>query len=396
MWRGIRSSAAGNVPASRSVRQVYRWGGIALAGLGVVQFLIVAPRNSAWLAYLAAIAIGVGVWFLPTRTVRASLGLAIAVATVAFAIGTPALITFLGAMAAMFSLSRYVQWRSALWGYLAIVVATASVAIPQNSPGQGMLGLVYPLAYLAGAWVLGWLARLRANYVQTMMDAAKALERDHAQQTALAAASERVRIARELHESISNRVGLMVVEAQAASETLTSRPEQAAVALDGIGLAGRQAINDLRQMLGVLRDPTSSLDVSDLVEPARVAGLTVDLVQDGDDRAIQSQVRSAVYRIIQDALTNTLRGSTATKVRVTVHYGMTSVDLEVIDNSAAPANPAGTAKWEHGLTGIWEHVREVNGEVIVEARSDGPGLRVRAILPTDGAGRADETLAAWA
>jgi signal transduction histidine kinase len=361
-------------------RRAYRWGGAALAGLGIIEVLVVTPRNSVWAAYAGAVAIGVGVWFLPRHTVRAALGVAVAVAAMAFAMGTPVLATLLGAMVAVFSLGRYVHWRDGWWACLAIAAAVASVAIPQLSPGRGVLGLVSPMAYLAGAWLLGRLIRLRVHYVQTMADAARALERERSRQSAFVATSERMRIARRLHEAVSNQVGLIVVQAQAARGALPHRPEQAADALDGIGVAGRQAINDLRQLLGVLRDPTASLDVSDLIEPAVTAGLTVDLVQDGDAQAVRSPVRSAVYRIIQEALAGTLRRSTATQVRVAVHYGADSVDLEVVDNSAAPAKPEQAATSEHHL--VLEPALEVNGEVTVEPRSDGPGFRVRASLPT--------------
>jgi signal transduction histidine kinase len=372
------------MPIGRMARYVYRWGAVALAGLGVVQILIVPPKNSVPVAYVAAVAIGVGIWFLPRRPIRVAWGLAIAVAAMAFAIGTPVLATYLGAMAAVFTLSRYVKSRNVWWGYLAIVAATAAMAMPQNSPGQdSVLGLLYPLGYLGGAWALGWIGRRRAVYVQKMRDYAAALERDQTQKTALAAAAERVRIARELHDSISTRVGLIVVEAEAAREALRRQPEHAALALDGVSAAGRQVINDLRQMSGVLRDPMSSLDLYDLVEPARTAGVTVDLVQDGDDSTLQSRVRSAVYRIVQEALANTLRHASATYARVTVHYEAASVDLEIIDNSAVSKAEA-TAVSGHGFDGLRDHILEINGEVSIGARPDGPGFRVWASLPTAG------------
>lgn len=397
MWRGIQTSAAGIVPAGRVARHAYYWGGAALAGLGVIQILAVPPKNNAQVALFAAVAAGIGICFLPTRTLPATWGLAAAVATMAFAIGTPVLATFLGAMAAIFSLSRYLEWRHAWSGYLAVGATTASVAIPDISSSQeGAFGLVYPLVYLGGAWVLGWFARQHALYTRTMTERTAALERDQAQRTALAAAAERARIARDLHDAISHGVSVMVVQAEAAREVLTRRPEQAALALDAIGVAGRQAINDLRQMLGVLREPTSSLDVSDLVGPVRAAGMTVDLVQAGDDRAVDSQVRSAAYRIIQEALTNTLRHSAATHVRVAVHYGAASVDLEVVDNGTAAGAPDSTAAPGHGHAGMRQRAREVNGEVSIGTRSDGPGFRVWARLPADGAGHRDETVGAWA
>lgn len=392
MWRWIRSST-GIAPPGLGARRSYHSGAVALAAIGVIQVLAVPPKNNLPLAYIAAVAVGAAVWYLPTRTVRAAWGVAIAVATMAFAIGTPVLVTYAGAMAAIFALSRWFEWRQVWSGYLAIIAATASVAIPVNSTGQAdVMDAAYPVIYLGGAWLVGWLSRQGAAFMQMLRNCAAALERDRSQQAALAAAAERTRIARELHDVISNRVGLMVVQAEAASEVLTRRPEQAAIALDGIGVAGRQAINDLRQMLGVLRDPTSTLDVADLVEPARAAGLTVELVQEGDDQGVHSQVRSAVYRIVKDALTNTLRQATATHVRVAVHYGVTSVDLEVVDNGAAVTKTDGTFELGNGLTGVREHVREVNGEVSIGGRTDGQGLRVWASLPTVGrAGRTEAT-----
>src|SRR5688572_23722583 len=293
MWRGIRS-AAGIVPASRVGRKAYRWSGIALAGLGVLQILAVPPKNNLPTALVAAIGVGVGIWFLPTRTLRAAWVVALSAAAMAFAIGAPVLATFLGATAAIFSLSRYALWRQAWSGYLAIAAATAAVAIPGVSAGQdGVFGRIYPLVYLGGAWVLGWVDRQRALYVRTLTDSAEALGRDDAQRAALTAATEHARIARELHDIVSNAVGVMVVQADAAREALTRQPEQAAIAIDAVADTARKTINDLRQMRGVLRDPTSALDVSDLVEPVQAAGLTVELVQAGNDRGVHPQVRSA-------------------------------------------------------------------------------------------------------
>jgi signal transduction histidine kinase len=379
------------VPAGRTARHAYHWGAAALAGLGVVQILAVPPVANAALAVLAAIGAGVGIWFLPTRTLWASWALAAAVATMVVAIGTPVFATFLGAMVAMFSLGRFGAGRHAWSGYLAIGAATAAVAIPEIASGQdGVFGLVYPLVYFGGAGVLGWLARQRALYVRSIADRAAVLERDQAQQAALAAAAERARIARDLHDVIAHGVSLMVVQAEAAREVLTRHPDQAGAALDAIGVAGRQAIADLRQMLGVLRDPTPSLAIADLVDPVRAAGLAVDLIQTGDESAVSTHVRSAVFRLVQEALTNTLRHSGAGHVRVTVHYGTTEVEIEVLDDGNAPPEPGGVG---HGLAGMRERARQVNGDVVVGPRPDGPGFGVWASLPTAGI-RAAESVGA--
>ncbi|GAA0596862.1 sensor histidine kinase [Kutzneria viridogrisea] len=233
---------------------------------------------------------------------------------------------------------------------------------------------------IVSAWVLGGAVRQRRVY------AARAAERLAEQ----AVADERLRIARELHDIVAHSMGVIAVKSGVANHVLASRPDSCAVtreALDAIETASRSALTELRYMLGVLRSdvedagglrPAPGLaDLPALVRQAEAAGVRVDTTVRGADR-LPEGVDVAVYRILQEALTNVVRHAAPTDCRVVVEADGSGVEIEVTDTGTTrPTRNAGSG---HGLIGMRERVAVYDGSFAAGPRPEG-GFTVSARLP---------------
>jgi signal transduction histidine kinase len=217
-----------------------------------------------------------------------------------------------------------------------------------------------------------------------------ALEREQRQHELNAVAEERSRIARELHDVVAHNVGLMVVQAQGAQRVLDRDPQRARQALETIERTGRAALGDMRGSLGALRKPESDAPLAPqprieslgaLVEQARRSGLEVELVTEGDPAPLAAGVDLSVYRIVQEALTNTLKHAGPVHARVKVRYAGDELELEISDDGA-PGQPrrSGVTEGGHGLVGMRERVALYGGQLHADQRPEG-GFIVRASLP---------------
>ncbi|WP_203882717.1 sensor histidine kinase [Planotetraspora kaengkrachanensis] len=366
----------------RWTRHAYPLAGFALGGIGVVQ-LMAESSGHRWLgpALVAASVNGGSVALLRRRPLIGTLGVSLAISEMAVTLGVPVFATFAAAVLAALTLARYGSARTALAGYPMLAAATSVVAVREVSAGtDSLFNVVYPIAYFGGAGLLGWLARQRAAQVRAAAEHAAALERERVHLREIAAAQERTRIARDLHDVISHGVSLMVVQAEAAGEVLAASPERVGPALDAIAVTGRAAIGDLGRMLGVLRQAGDGADLATLLAPVRAAGITVDLAQTGtppDDEAM----RTVVYRIVQEALTNTMKHARAAHAAVRVEYEDRIIRVEVLDDGVAGATSGGSGL---GLVGMRERAQALGGDVVAGRRTDGPGFRVCARLPVPG------------
>ncbi len=204
-----------------------------------------------------------------------------------------------------------------------------------------------------------------------------------------AVVAERARIARELHDVVAHGVSVMVVQAQAGPRLL-GEPEAAGEAFRSIETTGRDALVELRRLLGVLREgddqpattPQPGLDRLDaLVEQVRAAGLRVDLRVEGDPVLLPAGVDLSAYRIVQEALTNTLKHAGRAEAEVIIRYRASVLELEVLDNGTGPSTQLNGSG--HGLVGMRERVTLYGG--VFEAGSrNGHGFAVRARLPIGG------------
>jgi signal transduction histidine kinase len=219
-----------------------------------------------------------------------------------------------------------------------------------------------------------------------------AAERDQEQRTRLAVGDERSRIARELHDVVAHSVGVIVVQAEGARRVFERDPERARDALASIEQTAREALAEMRRSLGVLRDedrsallePQPGIDELDgLLERAREGGLTVELTVEGEPLVLPRSVDLSAYRILQEALTNTIKHAGRARSRVTVRYGERELLLEVSDDGPGPSNDGAEGTPGHGLVGMRERVASHGGELHLGRGADG-GFVVRASLPLSG------------
>jgi signal transduction histidine kinase len=358
---------------------VYPGLGFLVSGLGVAQELGSTSTPHLTVALCACLIGGGAVAVLPLAPL-AALGVLLMVdAGFQIAFGDPPFATFLATLIAMFHLARATTRRTLLSGYAATLVALAVMDVVVSIRGlDSPADVIIPIVYFGAAAGLGALVRHTANYARIARERAEALEREQAHLTEIAAAAERARIARELHDVISHSVSLMVLQAEAAREVLDSQPERSAATLDAIGDTGRRAIVDLRHLLGILRstDDAEPPDLDALIAPVRLTGLDVDLIESG--APIPIPLRPTAYRLVQEALTNALKHAGAAKIIVTVTNDAAGVTLEVVDDGPGAAQPA--AGSGRGLAGMAERVQALGGTMSAQ-RVAPQGFRVRAQLP---------------
>jgi signal transduction histidine kinase len=243
----------------------------------------------------------------------------------------------------------------------------------------------------------------RRAYLAELEERARRLERDRDQQAQLAAATERARIARELHDIVAHNLAVMIALADGAAFTATVAPDRAADAMLQVSGTGRQALVEMRRLLGLLRDgqpaqapselvPQPSLDeIDELVDQVRAAGVRITLTRQGTAGAWGPGAGLAVYRIVQEALTNTLKHAGPARAEVEVCYGPDALELRVVDDGGgAPLPPA--AGSGHGLVGMRERMALFGGELDAGRGPDG-GFRVVARFPLEPAPRAREPTA---
>lgn len=283
----------------------------------------------------------------------------------------------------------------AAWGGLATGVLGAVLGAVQWFAGGRDLpalafGFVTLTTMVAASWLLGMLARTRRAYVAGLEERAVRLEHEAAQQAQIAAAAERARIAREMHDVVAHSISVMVVQADGALYASRTRPEAAAAALHTISRTGRTSLTEMRRLLGLLRaDGTSegaeraplptAVDVPALVESVRESGLSVALELDGDLASIPSAPGLTVYRVVQEALTNTLRhGGPYVSARVELVTAPDAVTV-VVDDDGRGGSVTSDGRG-HGLLGLRERIAVHTGEVDAGPRPGG-GFRVRATIP---------------
>jgi signal transduction histidine kinase len=260
------------------------------------------------------------------------------------------------------------------------------VAVRVHDPPGGWDDIFFALTILtSGPLLVGRLVRARSRLNTALHEKALAAEHDRAARAAGAVAEERARIAGELHHLVSDALESMVGQAGAAERLASSKPDVAERAFVSVETTGREALSEIRRMLGVLRRddeelalaPQPSLaHVRDLVARARAAGLPVELEVEGEAAELPAGVDLTAYRVIQEALGGALAAPDARRATVRLRYGDAEIALEVIDVGDARPGP------ERQLLGVRERVAIYHGDVVAEP-VDGAGYAVRARLPVE-------------
>ncbi len=285
-----------------------------------------------------------------------------------------------------YSVGAHAEGRRAIAGGAAGMAAVIAIDYAYGGVFQ-QAGGVRPGAWLilAICWQGGREMRRRRLELQRLRAHAAALEQEREEKARMAAAEERARIARELHDVVAHSVSVMVVQAQAADRVLEGDEPAARELLGSIETTGRQALAELRRLLGLLRRfeaadlaPQPSLRHLDgLVAQVRDAGLPVELVVQGEPPALSPGVDLSAYRIVQEGLTNALKHAGRAHARVVVRYAPGEIQLEVADDGAGNGTGTGAG---HGLAGMRERVAMYGGELESGPRADG-GYVLRARLP---------------
>ncbi|GAA3956161.1 histidine kinase [Streptomyces marokkonensis] len=249
----------------------------------------------------------------------------------------------------------------------------------------------FQLLSIVCAYALGTLARTQRAYTAELEDRARRLERERAAETARATAQERSRIARDMHDILAHAVSLMVVQAEAGPVVVRSDPARAEAAFEAIATAGRDAMNQLRRILGVLKQEQESARAvaQRLPQPGVAAlpgmvrqvgestGLRVELRVRGEPRPLPPDTEVAAYRIAQEALTNTVKHAYASSATVALDWAEEHVTLTVTDDGRGPSAPDGGG---HGLIGIRERAAACGGGAVTGGGPDG-GFHVVVRLP---------------
>ncbi|MGI8451445.1 MAG: sensor histidine kinase, partial [Streptosporangiaceae bacterium] len=252
-----------------------------------------------------------------------------------------------------------------------VIVLTVIGSIQSHvAPGhtQPYDAFVSGLTTLA-AWLAAVLVRTRRAYIQEVESRVVRAEAERDDEAARAAAAERTRIARELHDVVAHHVSLMAVQAEAASSLLPGRPAEAAQSVEVIAATARQAPTELRRLLGVLRGPADQLetapslslaDLGAVLDQVRGSGLAVDLTVEGTPGPLAPSVDLTAYRIIQEALTNTVRHAHAARAAVTLCYEPGFVTVSVTDTRRA----GGTVPVVNGTLNAPVHATPANGSTV--------------------------------
>jgi signal transduction histidine kinase len=269
------------------------------------------------------------------------------------------------------------------------VVACAVLAVALSSPGPFVPGdLIFPTFFGVIFWLAGRVVRSRTELTVELHEAALVAHEHREAAAARAVADERRRIAREMHDVVAHSVSTMVIQAGGARRILARDPGRAIEAAVLIERTGREALQEMRHLLGVLHagedlaelapQPTlGGLDA--LVERSAAAGLPVRLRIEGERRELPSGLDLAAYRVVQEALTNALKhgGGSAD---VLIRFGDDELRLEIADTGGGASRAPGVEGGGHGLLGMRERVRVFGGELHAGPRPGG-GFLVAARLP---------------
>jgi signal transduction histidine kinase len=271
---------------------------------------------------------------------------------------------------------------------LGLAVVVTSIA-QLTKPGGGIstaaalevFGVLLP-------WALGRTVRERAVRERGYRELAERLDAGRDLRARTAAHGERARIARELHDVIAHSVSVMVIQAGGARMVMDSSPERAAASLRSVERAGREALAEMRRLLGVLdgdADPRALApqpglaDIDELLSRTRASGLAADLRVDGEPAAVSPALDLCAYRIVQEALTNVIKHAAPARAEVRVRWGQDALELEISDDGRGPGTVNG-ALGGHGIVGMRERAG-LHGGSIQAGAGPGGGFTVRARLP---------------
>ncbi|MGW2253365.1 sensor histidine kinase [Kitasatospora sp. NPDC001660] len=297
---------------------------------------------------------------------------------------------------AAYSVAAYGRRRAAGLASLP-VAATALVVVFDDAKLPHFPNGVVAVLLLVPVFAVAYELRMWRRRVAEGHERLSALEQERLAALQRAVEHERARIARELHDVVTHNVSMMTIQAGAARKILDTAPDRAREAMAAVETGGRAAMTELRHVMGLLTidsatgdDPAATADLSPqpglgrldaLVEGVRQAGLTVGLTVTGERRAVPPGVELAAYRVVQEALTNTVKHAGGAAAEVTVEYARGHLRVEVTDTGGRPTGAATTGNGR-GLIGLRERLAVYGGTLHTGTRPHG-GYRVKALIPLE-------------
>lgn len=290
----------------------------------------------------------------------------------------------------LYSLGAHVPRRRSLghfWGLLAVLTAVMLAGILSDNDGLPWLSLPANIVIMAAAWLLGDNLRTRRAYLDELEQKAATSEAQRRAEAERAINEERTRIARELHDVVAHSMSVIVVQATAARRVLGRSPHEAATALEAIENIGRESLQEMRRVLGVLRNdrdqaaltPAPGLeDLDRLLRQCEEAGLPVALEVTGEPEHLAAGLELSIFRVVQESLTNSLKHAGPAHAVVRLHYRPGMLELEVLDDGRGAS--AVTSEGGQGLVGMRERVEAFGGTFVTGPRPGG-GFRVAATFP---------------
>ena len=271
---------------------------------------------------------------------------------------------------------------------LGFAIVVTAIGQP-SKPGGGLSNtLAMEVFGVLAPWAVGRMVRERAVRERGYRELAERLDAGRDVRARTAAHGERARIARELHDVIAHSVSVMVIQAGGARMVMDSSPERAEASLRSVERAGREALAEMRRLLGVLdgdADPRALApqpglaDIDELLARTRASGLAADLLVDGEPAAVSPALDLCAYRIVQEALTNVIKHAAPARAEVRVRWGQDALELEISDDGRGRGTVNG-ALGGHGIVGMRERAG-LHGGSIHAGAGPGGGFTVRARLP---------------
>jgi signal transduction histidine kinase len=341
-------------------------------------------RHEAWSAVLATALLLPLVWRR-----RAPFGVFAVIAAVALVqwFTEPLHPADLAVLIAFYTVAVYEPPRRILAAAVLMEVGAVLAAVRFAPHGEQFWGWLLVSGLVTAAGVIGYNVRTRRAYLAALEDRAARLERERDREAEIAAAAERARIAREMHDIVAHNIAVMIALADGAAYTAKDSPDRAVAVIGKVSETGRSALTEMRRLLGVMRQPADAAehapqptlaDVDDLLASVRAAGLQARLTETGSPLGLPPSVQLALYRMIQESLTNILKHASATSAHVRVNILPGKVELEVTDDGQGSPGPSGG----HGIAGMRERAAVFGGEVSAGPRLGG-GWRVRGVLYLD-------------
>jgi signal transduction histidine kinase len=365
---------------------------LGLIGIGITGTILGrgrtgAPEGPLWFDVLAIVMIVSPLFARRRYPFGAPVAVGVAAASISFVDRTVVPfdgMVFVVGCVALFLVGSLRDRTQAFAGF-AIAEGVAAVVV-HNDPRSGLGNFIVASIIFTIVWSIAFGVGRKAVEADEAKERAARAEREREERATLAVADERARIARELHDVVGHSVSVMTVQASAVRRLLRPDQEREREALLIVERIGREALAEMRRMVGVLRRPEEApalapqptLEQLDkLVEQARQAGLPVELRVEGESVQLPAGVDLTAYRLIQEGLTNAIKHAKATQAEVFVRYDGDRVELAVSDDGNGSSSGSGGG---HGLVGMRERVSVYGGELEAGPGPSG-GFRLRATLP---------------